>query len=306
MKILITGALGHIGSSLLRHMSKNKKVKFIYLIDNMSSNRYCSLFNLPKHTLYKFLNIDLKKISVDQIPKADFVIHLAAKTDAAQSKEYKNEFYTNNLAATKKIINYCLKTKAKLIFASSTSVYGPQSNLVDEYCDASELKPQSPYADIKLIEEKLIQKRLKNKNFYILRLGTIYGFSPGIRFHTAVNKFIFQSSQDLPLTVWKTAFNQKRPYLSLSDFNRAINHIINNRVLPNHIYNIVSLNLTVKQIVNSIKKFKNKIKIKFVNHPIMNQLSYEVSNNKFQSTRFKFLSKLDNDIKLTLKNLKGI
>ncbi len=306
MKILITGALGHIGSSLLRHMGKNKKIKMIYLLDNMSSNRYCSLFNLPKNCSYKFLNIDLKKVSVSQIPKTDFIIHLAAKTDAAQSKEYENEFYTNNLAATKKIINYCNKTKAKLIFASSTSVYGPQSDLVDEYCDISELRPQSPYANIKLIEEKIIQKKLNKKNYYILRLGTIYGFSPGIRFHTAVNKFIFQSAQNLPLTVWKTAFNQKRPYLSLSDFNRAINHIINNRVRPNHIYNIVSLNLTVKQIVNSIKKYNNKIKIKFVNHPIMNQLSYEVSNKKFQSTRFKFLSKLDSDIKLTLKNLKGI
>ena len=46
--------------------------------------------------------------------------------------------------------------------------------------------------------------------FIILRFGTIYGVSSGMRFHTAVNKFCYQAAFNKPLTVWKTALNQKK------------------------------------------------------------------------------------------------
>ena len=48
MKILITGGLGHIGSYLIKNLNKLKKVKEIYIIDNFYTNRYSSLFKLPK------------------------------------------------------------------------------------------------------------------------------------------------------------------------------------------------------------------------------------------------------------------
>ena len=60
----------------------------------------------------------------------------------------------------KNIINFCKKRKAKLIHISSTSVYGKQASIVDETCEKKFLKPQSPYADIKLIEEKTFNKIL--------------------------------------------------------------------------------------------------------------------------------------------------
>ena len=191
----------------------------------MMSQRYCSLFDLPNNVKYKFLNLDLSKCKITSIPKSDIVIHLGAKTDAAQSASFKNEFYKNNKSATINIIDYCNKYKAKLIFASSTSVYGPQDNVVYENSSIKNLNPQSPYAKIKLDEEKLIKKKLKKTNSYlILRLGTIYGFSTGIRFHTAINKFCLQACMNENLTIWKTAYNQRRPYLGLDDFNRVTNH----------------------------------------------------------------------------------
>ena len=48
MKILITGGLGHIGSYLLQNINKIKTLKKVYVIDNLSTQRYCSLLNLPK------------------------------------------------------------------------------------------------------------------------------------------------------------------------------------------------------------------------------------------------------------------
>ena len=48
MKILITGGLGHIGSYLLENINKIKSVKKVYVIDNLATNRYFSLFNIKK------------------------------------------------------------------------------------------------------------------------------------------------------------------------------------------------------------------------------------------------------------------
>ena len=59
MKIIITGALGHIGSFLFRKLIKEELITKIYILDNLQSNRYCSLFNIPKNNKIKFLNIDL-------------------------------------------------------------------------------------------------------------------------------------------------------------------------------------------------------------------------------------------------------
>ena len=306
MKIIITGALGHIGSSLTRYLSKIKKIKKVYLIDNLSSQRYCSLFDLPNNISYYFIEKNLATSSPYSLPNSDYIIHLAAKTDAAQSAKYEKEFYENNLEATKNIIKYSKKKKSKLIFASTTSVYGPQSNEVNENCSSNDLNPQSPYADIKIKEEKLIAKKITSKNSYlILRLGTIYGFSEGIRFHTAINKFCLQACMRVPLTVWKTAYNQKRPYLSLGDFNQAIGHIIEKRLVDNSIYNLLSHNKKVSDIIKIINK-KISTKIKFVNHPIMNQLSYEISNKKFCDTNYKFKSNLEKDINKIIDRLINI
>ena len=166
-------------------------------------------------------------------------------------------------------------------------MYGSQSELVDE--DYSDLQPQSPYAECKIKEEKyingLFKKGLKS---VICRFGTIYGVSLGMRFHTAVNKFCWQAIMDQPLTVWETALNQKRPYLDLEDCCNAIAWIIKNQFYNGEIYNIVSNNLTVQNVIDEIKKHKANLKINFVKHKIMNQLSYEVSSNKFRKTSFSF------------------
>ena len=74
----------------------------------------------------------------------------------------------------------------------------------------------------------------------ICRFGTIYGFSPGIRFHTAVNKFCFQAVFNQKITIWKTAYNQKRPYLDLIDAVNAIAFIINQNIFDGEVYNILT------------------------------------------------------------------
>ena len=124
MKIVVTGALGHIGSSLIRSLPFAFPNSEIILIDNMMTQRYSSLFNLPNIGNYKFIEADITNCDLVQILKgSDFVIHLAAITDAAGSFDKATVVEENNFSGTVKIADACLLLKIKLISLSSTSVY---------------------------------------------------------------------------------------------------------------------------------------------------------------------------------------
>ena len=106
MKILITGGLGHIGSYLLQNINKIKILKKIYIIDDLSTQRYCSLFYLPKtHKKIFFVQKDLSlKNALNNIQKVDVVINLASITDAEASLKIKKKIYKNNLGIFKNIV----------------------------------------------------------------------------------------------------------------------------------------------------------------------------------------------------------
>jgi len=307
MNLLITGCSGHIGSYLVNNIYKIKKIKKCFIVDNFNSTQINSLFNSKKKNNLKFYNLDIsKKNSLHKFKKIDYVIHLASLTNAAGSFNKKKEMYVNNINCMRNIINFCKIKKAKLIHISSTSVYGKQTSLVDETCEKRYLKPQSPYADIKLIEEEMLKKNTKNLKYVTFRFGTISGVSKGMRFHTAVNKFCLNAAINEPITVYKTALKQYRPYLSLSDAYKVFKYTIENDLFKNDIYNALSENCTVNQILQKIRKYKKKIKIKFVYSEIMNQLSYHVDKKKLNNEGLYLKSKIQNDIKNTLQLLDNI
>ena len=306
MKILVTGALGHIGSFIIRDLGIQFPGAEIVMVDNLMTQRFPSLFNLPKVGNYKFIDKDVTKTNLNKLfAEVDIVIHLAAITDAAGSFERAEELESNNYKSTLKVAEACLETGAKLIALSSTSVYGTQNDIVDENCSEFELQPQSPYATTKLKEEKLVSNLVKDKGLKAVhcRFGTIFGVSPGMRFHTAVNKFCWQAVMRQPITVWKTAYDQKRPYLDLIDASRAIAFIIDNDIFDGGIYNILTKNSTVREVVGAIRDFVPDLEIEFVESKIMNQLSYEVLCDKFKSKGFVFTGSLKNGIGQTISLL---
>ena len=307
MNLLVTGGCGHIGSYLAEHINKIKKVKKTFIVDNLKSTQLSSLFKSKKKNNLKFFIKDLtNKDSLNQFKKIDYVIHLASMTNAAGSFNKKKEMYKNNIDCMKNIINFCIKNKSKLIHISSTSVYGKQTDIVDETCEKKYLKPQSPYADIKLIEENMLKKVNKKINYTTFRFGTISGVSKGMRFHTAVNKFCLDASLNRNISVYKTALYQFRPYLSLTDAFKVFKFTIENNFFKNDIYNTLSENCTVGDILKKIKRYKKNIKVEFVSSPIMNQLSYHVDKNKLNKQGLFLKRKIEVDIKNTLNLLKNI
>ena len=303
MKIVITGAIGHIGSYLIRDLAVQFPGAEIVMIYNMMTQRFPSLFNLPALGRYRLIEGDVTRIDLQPILKdARVLIHLAAVTDAAGSFYNATQLEANNYQSTVKVAEACAQTGTRLIALSSTSVYGTQNEVVAEDCTHEELKPQSPYAITKLKEEQLVTKLCLEDGLKAIscRFGTIFGASPGMRFHTAVNKFCWQAAMGQPITVWSTAYDQKRPYLDLFDAARAIAFFIRKDLFDGRIYNVLTHNATVRQVVDTVREFVPDLQVSFVDSKIMNQLSYEVSCERFMAEGFIFTGDLRRGIGETI------
>lgn len=289
LKVVVTGALGHIGSFVVRDLAQHFPGAEIVMLDNLLTQRFASLFNLPATGRYRFMDMDVASAELRPLLRdTHVVVHLAAMTDAAGSIDRAEEVEANNYSGTCNVARACVDTGACFIAASSTSVYGTQQQAVSEDCSADDLKPQSPYARTKLKEEELVARLCEDQGLkgVAFRFGTIFGVSPGMRFHTAVNKFCWQAAMGQPLTVWKTAYEQKRPYLDVRDASRAIAFAIRNDLFDGRIYNVLTQNASVRQVIDVIRDFVPDVEIRFVDSPIMNQLSYEVSSARLVGQGF--------------------
>jgi len=307
-RILITGALGHIGSSLI-HSLQPGDYEAVMLLDDLSTQRYCSLFNLPPGVPFTFVEDSICSGPLDAyFDGVDVVIHLAAITNAAGSFEIQEEVERVNFEGTERVAQACVESGSKLIFISTTSVYGTNQKVIDESCSSAELNPQSPYALSKLRAEELLDGLGKSSGlrYFVGRFGTIFGCSPGMRFHTAINKFCWQACTGQRLTVWRTALNQRRPYLDLEDAVRAIKFVLRRDQFDNQIYNIVTENSTVAEIAALIKRQIPDTELRYIDAAIMNQLSYTVANDKFRKLGFEFRGSLDEGIAETVRLIRGV
>jgi len=286
MRIAVTGALGHIGSRLIREIPEAFPAAEIVLVDNLVTQRYSSLFSLPSAGKYRFIEADIVTSDLEPIfSGADAVVHLAALTDPAESFRKREEVARVNTEGTRRVARVCLKSKCPILFASTTSVYGETS--------------LSPYAESKLEAERLLQRMgvEEGLRFVICRFGTIFGVSPGMRFSTAVNKFCWQAVMGRPLSVWRTAWTQMRPYLELGDACRTVQIILQRRLFDGGIYNVLTTHAAVSDVVRILSGLLPEVRVEWVDAEGMNLLSYRLSSDPLKSLGFEFHGDLEKGIR---------
>lgn len=179
-KILITGAAGFIGSNL-----SIKLASFYPDCDFSMLDRDLGKLNNLKYDLAavnavncNFMHNDVSDaITLYDIEcgKFDVVVHLAAVPRVAYSVEEPSETFWENCQKAVQIFEACTKSNSRVIFASSSSVYGDGAELPTK--EESNLNPKSPYALQKMSAERAatIMAKLRNLDAVSLRFFNVYG-----------------------------------------------------------------------------------------------------------------------------------
>jgi len=178
--ILITGAAGFIGSNLSIKLSARNENEDLYLLDRDAVKLKVleeDMLSLGERSSY-FLHNDISDASVlHQIEegKYDVVVHLAAVPRVAYSVEQPSETFWENTQKAVQIFEACLKGESRVVFASSSSVYGDGVQLPT--VENSILTPKSPYALQKMAAEKAatMLSVLRGLDAVSLRFFNVYG-----------------------------------------------------------------------------------------------------------------------------------
>ena len=203
----MTGAAGFIGSHLCESLlAKNYNVTGIDNFDPFYSQRIKedNLQPALQHPNYRFIQGDAGSIDIlNQISDSvDVVVHLAAKAGVLPSLKNPNLYIKANIEVTNNILEWMRSNKVKkLVFASSSSVYGNNTKTPFEETDSVN-EPISPYAFTKRSCELMnyTYHTLYGMDILNLRFFTVYGERQ--RPDLAIRKFVHLISNGLPIHVY--------------------------------------------------------------------------------------------------------
>jgi len=296
-KIIITGGLGYIGTELCRLYSGVSWHHKILVIDN----RFISeRVNQIRNWNMEFIHGDiLDKELVDKyFSNADVVHHLAGitsvpRTKSESSKEIDEKIKLVAEEGTQNILN-TISNECKLIFPSTHVVYEGISEVKKDIKENENTQPVLSYSSSKAANEKQIKD--SRKNYVILRLGSVYGYSNDtMRIDIMPNLFSKIASQNGTLKLFAGG-RQIKSLVPLIDVARCFKFMEENDHINSEIFNLTKDTLTVKEVANICKKHNPKIQLKETNDEIPN-LGFSLSNKKILKTGFKFLYNIDQNIK---------
>lgn len=304
MRILVTGGLGYLGSQLLREIPKTIENAEIIIYDNMDRGNYQALMDLPPGD-YRFVQGDIgdREALQQAMAGVDQVVHLAAVGNSPLSFDRPEAMERVNHYGTKAVVDLCVENRVKkLIYASTGSLYGSTEGPVAEDVPPN---PKSLFEEAKLQGEREILRAAKGSGIkaVILRLATLYGYAPAVRFHTVLNKFIYRAAVGLPLAVYGDG-SQRRPFLHVRDAAKAILIGLQDERLDDQVFNVGGENRSINELVELLKGY---VEVKASTEgEILAHISYELDGSRLQELGFQPEYTVEEGIKELLKKFKGV
>ena len=292
-KIVITGALGYIGTELCKLYSGFSWKYNVTALDN----RFVSeRVNELKRRKIKFVQADI--LNTSEIKKyindADVVHHLAGITDVAYVKkdaDIKKDALTEKVAieGTANILD-CMNSNALIVFPSTHVVFEGLKSQKKDIDENEKTSTFLSYSTSKVKNEEQIIN--SNKKHIIFRLGSVYGFSTDtMRINIMPNLFSKIASQNGEIKLFGGG-TQLKSLVPLIDVARCFMFAEEKEDLANGIYNLTKETRTVKEVAYICKKFNPKLKIISTNDDVPNK-GYSLSNKKLLNAGFEFVNNLE-------------
>ena len=295
-KIVITGGLGYLGTELCRLYSGISWKNRIVVIDNrFFSERVNELRNWNIDFIQGSI-LDKKFIS-EILKNADVVHHLAGITDVAYLKDDVDPIRDKKISevgivGTLNIID-SIKKDCKLIFPSTHVVFEGLDIVKKDLTETDSTCPVLTYSKGKVQNELDIIKNCKN--YIILRLASVYGYSQDTtRLSIVPNLFSRITSQSGTIELHAKGA-QLKSLVPLIDVVRCFKFMEESKI-NNEIFHLSKDSVSIKDIAHICKDINPKVSIVELNKSVPN-LGYTLSNKKLLSTGFKFLYSLEKSIK---------
>ncbi len=284
-KVLVIGGAGYLGAVLIdRLLAGGYPVRILdsFIYGKRSVEKYAD------DARVEIIDGDIRNIETVNlaIRDAGSVILLAAVVgDPASKARPEQTVETNFLAAQVVASSAKIAGVEKFIYASTCSVYGVGSNILDE---EAPLNPVSLYAKTKISSEESIMG-IADSNFkpVIMRMSTLYGFSPRMRFDLVVNTMTMTAFTEGKINVF--GGNQWRPLLSLPDAAEAYLKVLQLEQSAGRIYNVGSekqnyvISDVAKLVSEGIKSVSGKEIPVNIEGDSVDARDYRVSFKKIQS-----------------------
>jgi len=275
MSTLIIGGAGFVGTALMECLKDRDDVaildNFIWGMD----------IRVPKY--FDVIHGDIRDVRLLNriIPQFDTIVHLAGIVGAPACDLDPDLSHSINVQGTRNIVDACSSGQS-IIFISSTSAYGKQSEAVTEL---TPLVPLTSYGVHKAEGEKIVSNG--KADFIILRPATAFGISQRIRIDLLPNTLAYKALTEGVIDLFEPSVI--RPFIHVHDFARVVEHAMNDRLTWNEVYNIGDPSLTMlkQDLAKSIAWMATaNVTIREGTDP--DQRNYDVSFDKLLGTGFKF------------------
>jgi UDP-glucose 4-epimerase len=317
--LLITGGAGYIGSRLIQDLALDPLFDdcLIRIYDNLQRETYRSLLDLPAQGRYQFVEGDILDGAGLSLAMRDVwaVVHLAAivRTPLAFGPpgwvEQVNHWGTAAVGRTAAEAGV-----AHLIYTSSAAVYGPVEAVGGSPVAATRplteealCRPLGPYAESKLRGERELGalQQAGSLKVIILRLGSVFGWAPAVRFDAVANRLAFLAGVRRPLTVYGSG-EQRRPLLHVADASQAIRFALTHSdQMAGGVYNVVSENARVLDVVAALQSLQPAAQVRFTEQDVLTHLSFAVDGSRLNALGWYPQVSLEAGLAELLDHLRG-
>ena len=262
MKYAVTGGAGFIGSHLVKNLVERGNE--VIVIDNLNTGKKENIEKISKKI--DFFEIDIRDFSAveDILKNIDGVFHEAALASVQDSFRIPDEFFEVNVNGTENIFKIGKKLGIKIVYASSSSVYGNPIRIPIKESDGK--NPFNPYAKTKLEGDKLAEKYAKNGLKVIgLRYFNVFGPRQSKEYAGVIKLFLERIQQGLSPLINGDGL-QVRDFVYVDDVVNA-NILAMESNIDSEFFNIGTNSIiSVLDLANIIIKFSG-LKLKPIHQP---------------------------------------
>jgi len=251
MKYLVTGGAGFIGSHITKKLVEDGHN--VVVIDNLNTGKEENLESVKDKINFEIANILNMELLEKIVKDVDGVFHQAALASVQDSFLKKDEYHNVNVKGTENIFRLAQKYGFKVVYASSSSVYGNPKKIPIK--ESYEKNPINPYAETKLKKEELAKKYSEMGVKVIgLRYFNVFGKGQSKEYAGVLKLFLNKIKNKLPPKVNGDG-TQFRDFVHVSDVANA--NILAMKSNINHEFFNVGTNtsITILELATKIIEF---------------------------------------------------